>query len=308
MKSYFRVMLGKQSIHAATCFADNFIGADYSIAQDLTADLTDNWRDFNRKYIPIYLLANPGRTRIGAGLSCGALWTVSKGIKPGDIVLCPDGSNRYHIGEINGDYEYKPGGILPHRRSVRWLNQLIDRAGMSDALRNSTGSIGTVSNVTPHREEIERLIGTTAPTNIYSTDETVEDAASFAMEKHLEHFLVQNWAQTDLGKDYDIYEEEGQKVGQQYPTDTGPMDILAISKDKKKLLVVELKKGRASDAVVGQVLRYMGFVKEDLAEPDQSVVGVIIAMEEDQRIRRALAVVPNIDFYRYQISFKLVKV
>ena len=31
-------------------------------------------------------------------------------------------------------------------------------------------------------------------------------------------------------------------VGRQYPNDTGPIDILAISKDKKELLVVELKK------------------------------------------------------------------
>ena len=31
-------------------------------------------------------------------------------------------------------------------------------------------------------------------------------------------------------------------VGRQYQTDTGTMDILAISKDKRTLLVVELKK------------------------------------------------------------------
>jgi restriction system protein len=85
------------------------------------------------------------------------------------------------------------------------------------------------------------------------------------------------------------------------------VDILAISKDKKRLLVVELKKGRASDAVVGQVLRYMGYVQEELAEDGQTVQGVIIALEDDQRIRRALAIVPNIVFYRYQISFKLLK-
>jgi hypothetical protein len=46
---------------------------------------------------------------------------------------------------------------------------------------------------------------------------------------------------TELGKEYDIYEEDGEK-GQQYQTDTGPLDILAISKDKKRLLVVELKR------------------------------------------------------------------
>jgi restriction system protein len=71
--------------------------------------------------------------------------------------------------------------------------------------------------------------------------------------------------------------------------------------------VVELKKGRASDSVVGQVLRYMGFVQEELAEAGQVVQGVIIALEDDQRIKRALAMVPSIVFYRYQISFKLLQ-
>jgi restriction system protein len=96
-------------------------------------------------------------------------------------------------------------------------------------------------------------------------------------------------------------------VGKQYPTDTGPMDILAISKDKKELLVVELKKGRASDSVLGQIQRYMGYVKEELAEDNQTVKGIIIAMEDDLRIKRALAVISNIEFYKYQVSFKLFK-
>jgi len=50
---------------------------------------------------------------------------------------------------------------------------------------------------------------------------------------------------------------------------------------------VELKKGRASDAVVGQTLRYMSFVQEMLAEKDQTVHGIIIALEDDQRSAEA---------------------
>ena len=113
--------------------------------------------------------------------------------------------------------------------------------------------------------------------------------------------------QTELGKQYDIYEEDGELVGQQYPSDTGPIDILAVSKDKKILLIVELKKGRVSDNVVGQIQRYMGYVKEELAEPNQEIKGIIIALEDDIRIRRALSVTNNIEFYRYQVSFKLFK-
>jgi restriction system protein len=129
----------------------------------------------------------------------------------------------------------------------------------------------------------------------------------FALEKHLEDFLVQNWKQTELGKHYEIFEEEGELVGQQYPSDTGPIDILAISKDTKTILVVELKKGRVSDNVVGQIQRYMGYVKEELAEKDQQVKGVIIGLEDDLRIRRALSVTTNIEFYRYKVNFQLYK-
>ena len=300
-------MLGKKSVHADECFKGNFIGTDFGINQDLTDKLPDEWRAFNKEFIPIYLAAHPEKTKIGAGLACGALWSVSKGIKIDDIVLCPDGTGKYRVGQVSGDYRYEPGKILPHRRPIIWLSVTIERASVSEALRNSTGSIGTVSNISAHRDELEKLIGGASAPKLFSTDATVEDPSSFALEEHLEEFLIQNWPHTELGKDYDIYEEDGEKA-QQYQTDTGPLDILAISKDKKRLLVVELKRGRASDVVVGQTLRYMSFVQEELAEVGQTVHGAIIAHEDDQRTRRALSMTPSIAFYRYLVSFKLVKV
>lgn len=307
MKNYYRIMLGAKSVHAEECFQGNFIGADFGIDLDLSRQLPDNWREFNQKFIPIWMEKHPGKSKISAGLSCGALWTISKGINKGELVLCPNGSSGYHVGEIMDNYSYHPEGILPHRRTVKWYPVTIERSSMSDALRNSTGSIGTVSDITKYAVEIETLIGGRKPPTIISTDETIEDPSVFALEKHLEDFLVQNWKQTELGKQYDIYEEDGELVGQQYPSDTGPIDILAISKDKKTLLVVELKKGRISDNVVGQIQRYMGFVLEELAEKNQMVKGVIIALEDDLRIRRALSVTTNIEFYRYEVSFKLFK-
>lgn len=303
-------MLGKGSIHAEKCVAGNFIGADFDINQDLTGRLPEDWRPFNKEFILIFLAGHPDKTKIGAGLACGMLWTISKGLLKEDMVLCPDGTGRYRVGEVSGDYYYATGEILPHRRPVRWLSRIIDRADMSEGLRNSAGSVGTVSNLgrAGFQEEIEKLIGVVPTPTPISADLTVEDTSAFALEKHLEDFLVENWAQTELGKEYDIYQEDGEPVGQQYQTDTGPLDILAISKDKKRLLVVELKKGRASDAVVGQTLRYMSYVQEELSEQGQTVQGAIIAHADDQRIRRALAMTSNIVFYRYQVSFKLMMV
>ena len=310
MKNYYRVMLGQKSVYAEECFAGNFIGTDFGINQDLTNKLPDKLQGFNKEFIPIYLVSHPEKTKIGAGLACGALWTVSKGIQKGDLVLCPDGAGKYRVGEVSGGYYYEPNKVLFHRRPVTWLNVTIDRAAMSEGLQSSTGVPLTVvgpTAITNYRQEIEHLLGNTAPLPITIGGVEIEDQSSFALEKHLEDFLVQNWAQTELGQDYDIYKEDGEPFGKQYPTDTGPLDILAVSKDKKRLLVVELKKGRASDAVVGQTLRYMGYVQNELAEDGQSVHGAIIAHEDDQRIRRALSMTPNIVFYRYQVSFKLVK-
>jgi len=68
-----------------------------------------------------------------------------------------------------------------------------------------------------------------------------------------------------------------------------------------------LKKGRASDMVVGQIQRYMGYVKEELLSEGQEVKGLIIGLYSDTKLKRALSVCNNIDFYRYKIDFKLIK-
>lgn len=312
MKSFFRVMLGRGSEHAARCHAEKFIGVHFGIDIDLNGQLTNDWPEFNKKYIPIYLKKNPDKSNRAAGLACATIWMVSKGMKVGDIIISPDGDGNYLVGEIVSEYDYHPDEILPHRRQMKWFSKF-PRSSMSEALRNSTGSIGTYATIrNEFVPELERLIGG-QPLDSYGAVVNAEMmAASFAFEKHLEDFLIQNWEQTELGKKYDLYvdeNEDGVKViGKQIQTDTGRIDILAISKDKKEFLVIELKNNRASDQAVGQVQRYMGYVVSELAGKDQQVKGLIIAMEDDLSIRRALTVAPNIEFWRYEVSFKLAKV
>lgn len=307
MKNYYRIMLGSKSHFAEEAYRASCIAAGFINDRDLTHHLPDNWRDFNREFIPIWMAQNPGKSKVSAGLACGMLWTIAKGVQVGDVVLCPDGKGKYYAGEVTGGYEYRKGEPLPHRRAVRWFPCAISRDDLSESLRNSAGSIGTVSNISRYASEIESLLSGSKPAVIVTTDATIEDPSVFALEKHLEDFLVKNWRHTELGKHYDIYEEEGELAGQQYQSDTGPIDILAVSKDKKEIAVIELKKGRVSDVVVGQVQRYMGYVKEELAEANQQVRGIIIAFDDDIRIRRALAVAPNIDFYTYKVQFRLEK-
>jgi len=235
------------------------------------------------------------------------LHTICKGSQVGDIAVCPDGQGNYRFGEIVSEYYFAEGQTLPHRRNVNWYAVEVPRASMSEKLQRSTGSIGTVSQITKYAEELEGFISGDVRPTLISSDESVEDPTAFALEKHLEDFLVQNWSQTELGRNYEIFSDEGEIIGQQYPTDTGPIDILALSNDGTEILVIELKKGRASDSVVGQIQRYMGYILDEIAEENQGVKGCIIAFEDDLRIRRALKINPLIDFYRYEINFKLTK-
>jgi restriction system protein len=307
MRNYYRIMAGAKSVYAAECRSGDFIGVDWFSDIDLSGQFPDNWRDFNAKYVPVYLKEHPDKTKIAAGLASGMTWTVCKGIREGDIVLMPDSQGCYHVGDVQGEYFFAKGQVLPHRRRIVWYPNTIQRSDMSEDLRKSTGSIGTSSFISKFHAEIDALITGDVSPVISSTDESVENASEFVMEKYLEQFLVDNWTSTELGKKYDIYSEDGELKGQQFSTETGKIDILAISKDKKEVLVVELKKGRASDAVVGQVQRYMGDIMEQYLEKDQKVRGVIIALSDDLRLQRALLATTNIEFYRYKISFQLIK-
>ena len=309
MRSYYQLRLGKGAKYFSECLEGGFVGVDWFQKIDLTNILNESteWRMFNKKMIPVYLEENPERKKVAAGLACGATYTVCKTIKTGDVVICPRGDGAYAVGEISSEYIFSKGSNLPHRRKVNWRAEFIERSSFSAELSNSAGSINTLSNLTHHSNEIENLIGDSSVVKVFTQDVDIESTNEFVFEEHLEEFLIKNWYQTELAEKYDLYEEFGEMSGQQYPTDTGPIDILAISKDKKELLVIELKRGRASDKVVGQIQRYMGYVKDELIEEGQVVRGMIIGFDGDTKIKRALSVAENIEFYRYVIDFRLIK-
>ncbi|MBQ3771122.1 MAG: hypothetical protein II834_04245 [Bacteroidaceae bacterium] len=158
MKKYNRIMLGQGCKYAKLCHEEGYIGASFEINVDLSDSLFENWRDFNNKFIPIWMEHVPGKSKTSAGLACGFLWTIIKGLNIGDVVLCPSGEGFYYIGTITSDYYYIPNSELPHRRKVEWINKTISRKDMSQNLKNSSGSIGTCCDITKYSEEIEALI------------------------------------------------------------------------------------------------------------------------------------------------------
>ena len=117
MKQYMRIMLGAKSVFAKKCYDEGFIGADHSIKEDLSNKLPEDWREFNANFRPVWLNSHPDKSKIAAGLACGMLWTICKGIKKNDIILSPDGVGNYYVGEVDSDYYYEPNEILSSKKS-----------------------------------------------------------------------------------------------------------------------------------------------------------------------------------------------
>lgn len=140
-------------------------------------------------------------------------------------------------------------------------------------------------------------------------DITVKDESSdlskglFYMESQLEDFIIRNWDETEFGKKYDLIYEDGELKSQQYRTDIGRIDILAKDKADGAYVVIELKRNQTSDDTVGQVTRYMGWLKEELGA--SNVKGIIVAGKYDDKLYYAQKMLKNIEVFLYQVNFKL---
>ena len=140
-------------------------------------------------------------------------------------------------------------------------------------------------------------------------DETLEKedigSRKFAFERDLQNYLVQNLGLLEPG--LKLYEDEdGVFTGVEFPAGQRHIDILAVGTDDA-YVVIETKVSRAYDRVVGQILRYMGWVRENLAG-NTSVRGIIVASEISEDLILATSSVENIRLVEYEISFSLKSV
>lgn len=122
---------------------------------------------------------------------------------------------------------------------------------------------------------------------------------SLSMEDDLRDFLA---------KDVGLIEKGLRLVQKEYPcresdsTQVGRIDLLC--RDRKGThVVVELKKGRKSDEVVGQTLRYLGWVEKNLKTKTR---GVVIVNEPDEKLEYALLPVKNLIALKYyRVNFEM---
>jgi hypothetical protein len=128
-------------------------------------------------------------------------------------------------------------------------------------------------------------------------DEDEGDGYGFRLEAELRDFLAGNLGLVKIGSGPLTL------VGTEYPTVTGPIDILA-NDSSGAFYVFELKRAASPDKAIGQVTRYMGWVMEKLAN-GKPVHGVIVAKTITENLKYAVLAVPGVSLFEYQILFTL---
>lgn len=123
---------------------------------------------------------------------------------------------------------------------------------------------------------------------------------ALALEKYLEDLLVEGWGSLAWTTPLDY-------LGRQVPCgDLGNIDILARDRGTGDFVVIELKRDRTDDEVVGQLSRYMGWIKEHRADPiGVGVRGVIVVHEVTPKLRAAALAHQSVQLYTYDLAIAL---
>jgi restriction system protein len=244
----------------------------------------------------------PDKPQQTKGLYANMLLAFYNEIEIGDLIVARRGRKTLAaVGKVSRKAFYAPGKnpVLGHPNflEVSWQEQPRDKVFSSVVFPMHT--LAEISE-----EEFRNLLEGTSLQSFPPEHEGIEDENEFVLEKYLEDFIVSNFNTIFKGK-LKIYEDSDGNDGQQYATDIGPIDILAIEQKSNSFVVIELKKGRPSDTVVGQILRYMGWVKQNLCENEQTVKGLVICRDADPKLSYALEMTNNIDVRYYSVSFRL---
>jgi hypothetical protein len=147
-----------------------------------------------------------------------------------------------------------------------------------------------VSELTPEVEEL--------------SDVSPEASSEFAYEHDLRDYLARNLH--IIEPSLKLYTDEG-ITGVEFPVGGRYIDILAVD-GAGGYVVIELKVSKGYDRVVGQLLRYVSWIKKNHAESGQRVRGIIIAKQISEDLRLACSEVPSVSLYEYALSVTVKQV
>jgi len=133
------------------------------------------------------------------------------------------------------------------------------------------------------------------------------------LEEDLRHHVASlPTLESVFGEDYKGYklfeESDGRITGELYDTKVvGQIDLLYQDEDGD-LVVIELKRTEdTSDKAVGQIARYLGWVRENLGKT-KKVEGLLVARSANEELKYAIKALKDCRLFMYEIQFKFTQV
>ena len=121
---------------------------------------------------------------------------------------------------------------------------------------------------------------------------TIQDQRSTLAERNLEDFVVLQLEEIEPGL---------KLIERQLGTAAGRLDLLCQD-SRGWYVVVELKRYQGTDQVVGQILRYMGWVQENYST--DKVRGIIIVGKKEKVMSYAVKAAPNVQVKEFRLSIE----
>ncbi len=131
-----------------------------------------------------------------------------------------------------------------------------------------------------------------------------EGTSEFAYEHDLRNYLARNLHLIELG--LTLYTDEG-ITGVEFPVGGRFIDLLAVD-SSGNYVVIELKVSKGYDRVVGQLLRYMNWIKMNQADEGQGVRGVIVAKNISEDLQLACSGLPEVALAEYELAVSIKSV
>jgi hypothetical protein len=249
-----------------------------------------------------------------------------------------DKSTRVLLKDMLKDMGLQPGQVFTTNRAIEWFQQHYPKlqassirahlvmASTNDASRlhhpSTNSSDDHLFKVASGQFRLYQPESDPAPIHefiqgdvareeeITAGEEDVDDDArpgssEFLLERDLQRYLAENLECLEPG--LKLYEADGIR-GFEFEAGGGRrIDILAVDR-AGGFVVLELKVSKGYDRVVGQLLRYVNWVRFNLAEPGQRVRGIIVCRSMSEDLRLACASISDVELFEYQLSVSVTKI
>lgn len=286
MTKKWRVVAGERGWCFEAFRDNNLIAIGWPQLGDISG--ISNMEELRKKYEEGY----PEETKMQVSMGVAQVWKFKDEMKKGDKVAVY-GAGKILLGEITGEYDFKEEEDVfehfVHRREVVWISPELFVDGLPEEARRRF--LYRWQTITELDEDLWLELEKLSKGIVEKAEVPKEEYVSVSLEEDLRKYLAR--CPEVLEKGLELVEDRSTPAGQ--------LDLL-FRDEKGDYVVVETKRRSSSDAVVGQLLRYIAGVREKYGK---NVRGIIVLYEPDKKLEYSVKGAGNIGIKYYRMRFEI---